>query len=72
MSRIDWQSAPAVTVPIPSCPNCAATGMKIIRTEQGGDGSYSRKCVCDVCSEAFRVIFEPPLPLAGKVGVDTP
>jgi hypothetical protein len=58
-----WTDAPLVFVPLPACPKCHATRPITIRSEQGGDGSTSRKSVCRRCGGRFVIVCEPPEPL---------
>jgi len=68
---IAWSDTPIVFVVAPHCPSCGAMRPIIVRSEQGGDGSTSRRCVCRSCSSRFVVVVEPPecLPDFGR-GVD--
>lgn len=63
---IDWSSVTMVFTVEMHCPECLAIRPIVIRTEQAGDGSKSRKCICRKCSEAFLVVIEPPVPIFGK------
>ncbi len=70
--RINWSAVPIVFIPLPprpACPACQSTRQPIItRSEDQGDGSILRKCVCRDCNEPFRIVAEPdePLPVIGK------
>lgn len=59
-TRTDWQSAPLVFVTIATCPGCGSTEYLRIRTEAAGDGSFSQKRVCAICSLNYRAVFELP------------
>ncbi|HJN08473.1 MAG TPA: hypothetical protein QF564_07255 [Pirellulaceae bacterium] len=65
-----WIDAPMVFVTAPACPVCLSVKPMIIRSEQGGDGSTSRKCVCRRCSSRFVLVIEPPLPEFGRAELD--
>lgn len=71
---VSWQDAPLVFVVAPHCPRCLAPRPIIIRSEQGGDGSVSRRCVCRSCSSRFVVVIELPgdgLPESGRDEYET-
>ena len=55
-----WTDAPCITVVAPACPICRALRPIIVRTEQNGDGSVTRKSVCRRCSERFKIVVELP------------
>ncbi|QDT06894.1 hypothetical protein K227x_53170 [Rubripirellula lacrimiformis] len=63
----DWKTAPMVIIEAAACPVCFALKPIIVRTEQGGDGSSSRRCVCRECSAHFLLVIEPPVPNSGSV-----
>ncbi len=67
---MNWDSAPLVFVTAPACPVCLSVKPMIVRSEQGGDGSTSRKCVCRRCSSRFVLVIEAPLPEFGKTAED--
>lgn len=63
MASSSWQDAPTVTifvVPAPPapCPQCGYQKSIITRTDDNGDGSSTRKCVCKRCSSRFKVVVE--------------
>lgn len=62
--RIDWSAVPLVFIPVvrPTCPHCGSQRLTIVRSEKGGDGSVSRKCVCNRCSKPLLVVVEPTEP----------
>jgi len=55
-----WSDVPYLFVPMVSCPFCRSTRPITIRSEQAGDGSTSRRCICRKCSRRFVVVLEPP------------
>lgn len=55
-----WRGVPRVAVPMIACPYCHSTRPRTERSEQGGDGSVSRRCTCRRCAERFIAILEPP------------
>ena len=56
-----WADAPIVFVQRVTCPHCNTTETPItVRSEQGGDGSKSRKQVCKVCSRRWVLVIEVP------------
>lgn len=63
-----WQDAPLVFITAPHCPRCLAPRPIIIRSEQGGDGSVSRRCVCRSCSSRFVLVVEMPGDGLPKIG----
>ena len=67
MSEVDstpWTEAPIQFIPIVTCQFCGSVDLMRIRTESGGDGSFSRKLICKVCSRKNLVVYE--LPDSGK------
>lgn len=64
-----WADAPIQFVEIPACHHCQSPDLMRIRTETAGDGSFSRKFVCRICSRKTLVVYE--LPRTGKVGLAT-
>jgi hypothetical protein len=54
-----WADAPLVFVVRQRCPHCRSTLRPIIvRSEQNGDGSTTRKSVCRACSGRFKLVVE--------------
>lgn len=70
MSTSTWADCPLVFVSAVACPYCRSTRPITIRSEQGGDGSVTRKSICRACSERFIAVIEPPdvddLPNSGR------
>ncbi len=64
-----WADAPCVFVVLPTCPDCGGGSWVNVRTEQNGDGSRTRKCVCRRCSGRFKIVAEP-LPDSGNCDLD--
>ncbi|GEM_PF-2524981 len=66
-----WEDAPLVFTEMVCCPHCHTLRKPIvIRTEQGGDSSRSRKQVCRICSRRWVLVIEPPgesLPVFGNL-----
>lgn len=64
-TRIDWQAAPEVYIPLPPRPACPACGSfdppDIRRSENQGDGSTLRRCICRACGAPFRLIVDPDI-----------
>gem|GEM_PF-1838913 len=61
-----WADAPIAfgwrSPPLPACPGCGSTRPPIItRTEDQGDGSVLRKCVCKEsdCGQHYKLVLEP-------------
>lgn len=54
-----WKDCEIVFIPRTQCPHCQSPRPIVIRSERGGDGSTSRKCVCRSCSRRFVVVIEP-------------
>jgi hypothetical protein len=77
--RIDWSEVPIVFIKAPPRAQCQACGSlstpTIVRSEQGGDGSVSRRAICRECSEPFLIVVEPAddpeFPAAGNVTTRT-
>jgi hypothetical protein len=71
---------PRPAPPLPSCPRCKSGARSIVRSEDQGDGSQLRKCICQRCGQPYRMILEPPdlspeiLPAGGiaRAGNGTP
>ncbi len=72
---IDWARQLTVFVELPACPFCGSLRPILIRSEQNGDGSVTRKAICRRCSKPFKICAEPPegLPDFGRDGfsIDT-
>lgn len=62
-----WSTAPTIFICAPACPHCGALRPIIIRTEQNGDDTVTRRCVCRRCSTRFKVVIEPPEQFSGNV-----
>jgi hypothetical protein len=60
MARESWVDVPLVTVIAPACPWCRALKPIPVRSEQNGDGSVTRRCVCRECSKRFKLLIEIP------------
>lgn len=62
-TRIDWQAAPCVFVPLPPkalCPACGYDDHATIRSQPvESDGSRARRCVCRNCGSPFLIVTEP-------------
>jgi hypothetical protein len=63
---IDWSAVPTVVTTAPHCPECFALRPMVTRTDQNGDGTVTRKCICRECSLAFKIAVELPLPNSGN------
>ena len=63
-----WSDVPCIFVEAPACPMCRMVRPIIIRSEQNGDGSVTRKAVCRRCSARFKIVVE--LPEIGKQDFD--
>lgn len=59
-----WADAPIQFIPIVVCQFCGSPDLMRVRTESGGDGSFSRKLICKKCSRKNLVVYE--LPETGK------
>jgi hypothetical protein len=57
-----WLTSPTIFLVAPACPHCRAPRPIIVRSEAGGDGSITRKCVCRRCSAKFKIVLELPNP----------
>jgi hypothetical protein len=57
---VAWADAPMVFVVIPTCPSCGSTRYSRVRTENGGDGSATKKVICNECSGAYKIVLELP------------
>lgn len=55
-----WADAPRVFVTLAACPNCGGVDHRIVRSEANGDGSVSRRAICESCSARFFVVAEIP------------
>lgn len=55
-----WLTAPIVFVVAPACPLCRAPRPIVVRSEQNGDGSVTRKAICRQCSTRFKICVELP------------
>jgi len=65
-----WQDCLCVFVEAPACPHCRSLRFVRVRSQAGGDGSVTRRCICAACSRRFNVVVELPdgsLPDTGKV-----
>jgi hypothetical protein len=60
-----WAEVPPVTIYRAACPRCWADEYHVVRSEANGDGSVTRKAVCDRCHRRFKIIVEP-LPEFGR------
>ena len=59
--RIDWRAVNEVVyVTLPTCPSCGATEHVIVRSEANGDGSTTRKAICQWCRSPFKICVELP------------
>lgn len=59
----DWANVETLYTILPPptpCPVCGDPGKPtIVRTEDQGDGTLLRKCICKNCSTPFKVVAEP-------------
>lgn len=58
MARTDWASTPTVFISRAACPWCGSPRHNITRTDQNGDASTTRFCVCVDCNERFKTVVE--------------
>lgn len=56
-----WQDVTTVFITALHCPYCLGLRPILIRSEQNGDASQTRKYVCRRCSERFKLVVEPPV-----------
>lgn len=59
--REAWADAPTASIIAPHCPLCLALRPIIVRSEQNGDGSVTRKAVCRECSQRIKIVVELPI-----------
>jgi len=55
-----WADSPIVFVEAIVCPACGTPRPILVRSDKGGDGSTSRKCICRACSQRFVAVIELP------------
>jgi thiol-disulfide isomerase/thioredoxin len=60
MTVTSWAEAEIVFLVAPHCPFCYSLRPIIVRSEQAGDNSVTRRCVCRKCSKRFIIAVEPP------------
>ena len=60
-----WLACPIVEVVKPACPFCGHEAYIPNRTFQNGDGSTTRRCICERCSKPYIVAVEKLLPNFG-------
>jgi len=54
-----WDAAPVVFIQRATCPRCGSDrSPHILRSENQGDGSILRKCLCKTCSRKFKIVVE--------------
>jgi hypothetical protein len=58
--RESWADAPMVVITLPGCPWCGAVKPILVRSEDNGDGSVTRKVICRQCSGRFKIVVELP------------
>lgn len=68
-AAVHWADAPIVFVVAPTCPECGSAKYERKRTEDGGDGSRTKKVICLTCRSPYKICVE--LPESGKCEVDT-
>lgn len=55
-----WDDARCVHVTAGHCPHCHCLKYVRVRSEANGDGTVTRKCVCERCSRRFKLVIELP------------
>ena len=67
--RIKWADVPIVYIPprpTVHCPGCRHHRHTFVRSEATGDGTVTRKMICNRCSEPFKIGIDPELPIYGN------
>jgi hypothetical protein len=54
-----WNDTPIVFTTACGCPHCHAAEHKRTDTEDQGDGSIVRYCICKRCGKQYRNVVEP-------------
>jgi DNA-directed RNA polymerase subunit RPC12/RpoP len=63
-----WADTPIQYIPVPKCPYCGSRDRLLIRSKDQGDGSQLRQYVCSGCSQRYRIVADPSLPIIGNDG----
>lgn len=58
--RHDWSAAPTVIVSRTACPHCWYGKYDRVRTNDNGDGSSTKLCVCRACNGTYKIVEEFP------------
>ncbi len=70
-----WADVPCIELPVyrAACPFCGCESHKLDRSDPNGDGTRTRKAICDACRKRFKIVVTPQtLPAAGVWQLDTP
>jgi transcriptional regulator NrdR family protein len=63
-----WHETPVQYLPVPRCPFCGHLDRILIRSTDQGDGSQERRYICQGCSQRYRIVADPSLPVIGNDG----
>jgi transcriptional regulator NrdR family protein len=71
-----WSAVPVVVIPRSRCPHCGDLAPPhIYRSQAGGDGSTTRRCICRRCSRRYEILIDPdelPVVLSPATGKAAP